>query len=272
MVVPSKTGNIELSWIDFQDALLGPRVYDLVALLSDSYQEFDAAFIDERLAEYAEHMALAIEPICRRSVESSTSLPCSASSRTPGASSSSTAPTTIPLPEVSSSPPFDKARAAIERLGDDADMRDAGGLVGASPREVGPMRQAGHEGAARRARRDGLIGGEVVPLYSGSVHYWRLERADLARRAGRYREARASDSSTPMSPGACTRSRRAKLDFGESDVGAMSSAFLRLVHELGLYAIVRPGPHINAELTSSGSPSGWCGIRRARRARPATIR
>lgn len=44
----------ELVWIDFQDALLGPRVYDLVALLSDSYQTFDRAFIEDRLDEYAE--------------------------------------------------------------------------------------------------------------------------------------------------------------------------------------------------------------------------
>jgi aminoglycoside/choline kinase family phosphotransferase len=43
----------------FQDALLGPRVYDLVALLNDSYQEFDRAFVEERLAEYAEAAKLA---------------------------------------------------------------------------------------------------------------------------------------------------------------------------------------------------------------------
>lgn len=42
-----------LVWVDFQDALLGPRVYDLVALLGDSYQSFDEAFVRERLAEYA---------------------------------------------------------------------------------------------------------------------------------------------------------------------------------------------------------------------------
>jgi aminoglycoside/choline kinase family phosphotransferase len=42
-----------LSWIDFQDALLGPRVYDLVALLNDSYQTFDRPFIEARLDEYA---------------------------------------------------------------------------------------------------------------------------------------------------------------------------------------------------------------------------
>ncbi len=42
-----------LCWIDFQDALLGPRVYDLVALLNDSYQSFDRAFVEARLDDYA---------------------------------------------------------------------------------------------------------------------------------------------------------------------------------------------------------------------------
>lgn len=42
-----------LCWIDFQDALLGPRVYDLVALLNDSYQKFDGAFVDARLDDYS---------------------------------------------------------------------------------------------------------------------------------------------------------------------------------------------------------------------------
>lgn len=42
-----------IAWIDFQDALLGPRAYDLVALLRDSYQDFDEAFVDARLDDYA---------------------------------------------------------------------------------------------------------------------------------------------------------------------------------------------------------------------------
>ena len=42
-----------LCWLDFQDALLGPRVYDLVALLNDSYQTFDRAFVEARVGEYA---------------------------------------------------------------------------------------------------------------------------------------------------------------------------------------------------------------------------
>jgi N-acetylmuramate 1-kinase len=47
-----------LVWIDFQDALMGPRVYDLVALLNDSYQQFDRAFVETRLAEFAEVQGL----------------------------------------------------------------------------------------------------------------------------------------------------------------------------------------------------------------------
>jgi aminoglycoside/choline kinase family phosphotransferase len=53
MVGKRPDGSLRLVWIDFQDALLGPRVYDLVALLNDSYQEFDRAFVEARLAEYA---------------------------------------------------------------------------------------------------------------------------------------------------------------------------------------------------------------------------
>ena len=50
-----------LCWIDFQDALLGPRVYDLVALLNDSYQTFDRPFIEARLDEYARAARLGAE-------------------------------------------------------------------------------------------------------------------------------------------------------------------------------------------------------------------
>ena len=50
---PGEARARRLVWIDFQDALLGPRVYDLVALLNDSYQEFDRAFVEARLDEFA---------------------------------------------------------------------------------------------------------------------------------------------------------------------------------------------------------------------------
>jgi aminoglycoside/choline kinase family phosphotransferase len=42
----------ELVVIDFQDALQGPRQYDLVALLRDSYVELDFPFVDSMLDRY----------------------------------------------------------------------------------------------------------------------------------------------------------------------------------------------------------------------------
>jgi N-acetylmuramate 1-kinase len=51
----------KLSWVDFQDALLGPRIYDLVALLNDSYQVFDRRFVEARLDDYASARGLGPE-------------------------------------------------------------------------------------------------------------------------------------------------------------------------------------------------------------------
>ncbi|HET6437671.1 MAG TPA: phosphotransferase [Anaeromyxobacter sp.] len=48
MVLPSG----EQAVIDFQDALLGPRQYDLVALLRDSYVELPAPFVEAMIARY----------------------------------------------------------------------------------------------------------------------------------------------------------------------------------------------------------------------------
>ncbi len=42
----------ELVVIDFQDALLGPRQYDLVALLRDSYVELERPFVEKMLDRY----------------------------------------------------------------------------------------------------------------------------------------------------------------------------------------------------------------------------
>lgn len=48
MVLPSG----EQAVIDFQDALLGPRQYDLVALLRDSYVELPSSFVEQMLRRY----------------------------------------------------------------------------------------------------------------------------------------------------------------------------------------------------------------------------
>jgi hypothetical protein len=61
LMVPAEPHPTQLGWIDFQDALLGPRVYDLVALLGDSYQSFTPSFIEQRLLAYAQQRGLASE-------------------------------------------------------------------------------------------------------------------------------------------------------------------------------------------------------------------
>lgn len=61
MVLPGSNSSHQLAWIDFQDAMLGPRVYDLVALLGDSYQSFDRAFVDSRLNEFCTELGLDAE-------------------------------------------------------------------------------------------------------------------------------------------------------------------------------------------------------------------
>lgn len=61
MVQEDAEGVPHLVWIDFQDAMLGPRVYDLVALLTDSYQTFTREFIEERLDDYAAALGLDAE-------------------------------------------------------------------------------------------------------------------------------------------------------------------------------------------------------------------
>jgi aminoglycoside/choline kinase family phosphotransferase len=53
MVLPSG----EQAVIDFQDALLGPAQYDLVALLRDSYVELPADLVDRMIARYLERTA-----------------------------------------------------------------------------------------------------------------------------------------------------------------------------------------------------------------------
>ena len=54
-----------LAVIDFQDALVGPRVYDLVALLCDSYVSLDADFQDSMIEHYAHLRDLSIDDIRR---------------------------------------------------------------------------------------------------------------------------------------------------------------------------------------------------------------
>jgi beta-galactosidase len=97
------------------------------------------------------------------------------------------------------------------------------------------------------------IGGALVPLIAGSVHYWRLDPRDwrACLQSTKQLGLRLIDLFVPWSvhelgPG--------QFEFGQRDPRRDLGAFLRLAHELGLRVIVRPGPHINAEITGFGIP------------------
>jgi len=128
MVVPSPVGSNELAWIDFQDALLGPRVYDLVALLSDSYQEFDPSFIAERLGEYEDQLKLSPAEraeLAREFDFVTVQRKLKDAGRFIFIERKNGNPSFLPFFE----PTIQKARAAIGRLSDDADMRALGALL-----------------------------------------------------------------------------------------------------------------------------------------------
>lgn len=55
----------ELVVIDFQDALRGPRIYDLVSLLCDSYVQLDEAFQRRLIAHYAARSGYDVDALTR---------------------------------------------------------------------------------------------------------------------------------------------------------------------------------------------------------------
>jgi hypothetical protein len=128
LMVAGREGGFELVWIDFQDALLGPRVYDLVALLNDSYQSFEPGFVEARLDEYARAMGFdAIErsklgrefdlvTVQRKLKDAGRFVFIDRVKKNPGF-----------LPYVE--PTLAKVRAALARLEDDADMRALAALI-----------------------------------------------------------------------------------------------------------------------------------------------
>lgn len=96
------------------------------------------------------------------------------------------------------------------------------------------------------------LGEQVVPLLAGSVHYYHLavEHWKPALTALRDLGLSFVDTYVPWSE----HERAHGYDFGAEHPQLNVRYFLELAAELGLYAIVRPGPHVNAELTGFGIP------------------
>ncbi|HEY6722469.1 MAG TPA: beta-galactosidase [Polyangiaceae bacterium] len=96
------------------------------------------------------------------------------------------------------------------------------------------------------------LGEQVVPLLAGSVHYYHLavEHWKPALTAIRGLGLSFIDTYVPWS----VHERAGQYDFGSQRSELDVRRFLELVRELGLFAIIRPGPHVNAELTGFGIP------------------
>jgi aminoglycoside/choline kinase family phosphotransferase len=129
MVRAAEGGREELVWIDFQDALLGPRVYDLVALLNDSYQTFDRPFVEARLDEFAEARGLDASDrrlLGREFDVVTVQRKLKDAGRFVFIDRVKKNPSFLPFVE----PTLVKVRAALERLSDEEDMRALAALIG----------------------------------------------------------------------------------------------------------------------------------------------
>src|SRR5450432_1080316 len=97
------------------------------------------------------------------------------------------------------------------------------------------------------------LGDREVPLISGSVHYFRLDpREWLAALTAL--QSLGIEIVDVYLPWGVHEQADGRLDFGVKDPRLDIVRFLRQTRDLGLLAIVRPGPHINAELTYFGIP------------------
>jgi beta-galactosidase len=95
------------------------------------------------------------------------------------------------------------------------------------------------------------LGETVLPMVSGAVHYWRHDPADWPRLLDSVLALGVPLVETYV-PWSVHEVGQGVFDFtGARDV----TRFLELASERGLKAVVRPGPHINAELPDFGFPS-----------------
>ena len=116
-----------------------------------------------------------------------------------------------------------------------------------------PSARARTTSEARLDRHGLVLAGKRVPLYSGALHYWRTPRVRWRPALEAMLELGFTMVETYVPWGVHERADGG-LDFGQDDSNKDLGAFLDLAQELGLLAFVRPGPHINAELTYFGLP------------------
>jgi len=103
-------------------------------------------------------------------------------------------------------------------------------------------------------KHDGLyVGEERISVYSGAVHYWRLDR-DKWENILEEVKGMGFAAITSYIPWEVHEVEKCVFDFGKIDPRKDIDGFLTLVEKKGLKALVRPGPQINSELTWFGYP------------------
>lgn len=98
---------------------------------------------------------------------------------------------------------------------------------------------------------DFLLDGRPLRIISGAVHYFRVHPAQWEDRIRKARQLGLNTIETYVAWNFHSK-RPGEFDLdGWRDLGR----FLDLVHDQGMYAIVRPGPYICAEWTNAGLPN-----------------
>ncbi|MFT3695355.1 MAG: beta-galactosidase [Kofleriaceae bacterium] len=95
-----------------------------------------------------------------------------------------------------------------------------------------------------------IVDGKTVPFYAGAMHYWRVPRAQWAACLREMHALGFTCVETYVPWRVHVPEQDAPDWTGDQDL----AAFLAAVQAAGLYAVIRPGPHVNAELTSFGIP------------------
>ena len=95
---------------------------------------------------------------------------------------------------------------------------------------------------------------EVLPLWCGAMHYWRHSPSEWGPGldAMKAMGLRLVDTYVPW---AVHEIDAGEFDFGERNPSLDVAGFVRMCGERDLKVLIRPGPHINAELTYFGLPA-----------------
>jgi len=98
------------------------------------------------------------------------------------------------------------------------------------------------------------LDGRPVPWLSGDIHYWRHSPKDWPALLERITALGLRMICTYI-PWGVHEGAPGAFDFGDLDPAKGLDRFLDLAGQYGLHVLVRPGPHINAELTYFGFPA-----------------